>query len=561
MARLILKSPYLKPGHDQSPGGYLQYIATREGVEMAEDTSRHLPSTAEQQKEIAKLIKQHPDSKESHEYEDYLHAPTRGNADAFIQSVFELYGDPQRDVYLKYIDERPGSNGLFTDEGVPIVLSQVQKEMNESQSNIWTHIISLRREDAERLGYNSPEMWMYLLRSQRNMIAQQMKIAPENFRWYAAFHNEGHHPHVHMMAYSVDPKEAYLTKQGIETIKSNLAKEIFRQDLLQIYQKQTDLRDELRQASRKRMEEIVTEIDNGNIPLPDIAQLLIQLSDRLSKHKGKKQYGYLNTGTKKLVDEIVAILAADQRIQELYSLWYDLREDVLRTYTDKMPERIPLAQQKEFKSIRNTVVQAAQRIIVPIIAPAVAPALPCVDFSGNGEDEYQAAKEWLCEPRVPFREEVEKQLYDAAIRGSVDAIYGTGMLHLKTDPATAIGYFELAAKQGHSYAEYQLGRIYCFSLGVPQNLEAGMEWLKASAGHGNEHAATLLSRVQQGLQNVALNAASGLLCSLANMLQASGEQNFQKRLRADRKQISKTAQKKQAQGLHHQEEYQGLTMV
>ena len=189
MPRLILKSPYLKPGHDKSPGGYLQHIATREGVEMAEDTSRHLPSTAEQQKEIAKLIKHHPDSKDSYEYEDYLHAPTRGNADAFIQSVFEFYGDPQRDVYLKYIDERPGSNGLFTDEGVPIVLSQVQKEMNESQSNIWTHIISLRREDAERLGYNSPEMWMYLLRSQRNMISQQMKISPENFRWYAAFHN------------------------------------------------------------------------------------------------------------------------------------------------------------------------------------------------------------------------------------------------------------------------------------------------------------------------------------------------------------------------------------
>ena len=561
MPRLILKSPYLKPCHDKSPGGYLQYIATREGVEMAEDTSRHLPSTAEQQKEIAKLIKHHPDSKDIHEYEDYLNAPTRGNADAFIQSVFELYGDPQRDVYLKYIDERPGSNGLFTDEGVPIVLSQVQKEMNESQSNIWTHIISLRREDAERLGYNSPEMWMYLLRSQRNMIAQQMKIAPENFRWYAAFHNEGHHPHVHMMAYSVDPKEAYLTKQGIETIKSNLAKEIFRQDLLQIYQKQTDLRDELRQASRERMEEIIAEIDNGNIPLSDIAQLLIQLSDRLSKHKGKKQYGYLNTGTKKLVDEIVARLATDQRIQELYGLWYDLREDVLRTYTDKMPERIPLEQQKEFKPIRNTVVQAAQRIIVPIIVPAVAPALPCVDFSGSDENEYQAAKEWLCKPRVTICEEVEKQLYDAAIRGSVDAVYGIGKLYLETDIATAISYFELAAKQGHSYAEYQLGRIYCFGLGVPQNLEAGMEWLKASADHGNDHAASLLSRVQQGLQNVALNAASGLLCSFANMLQASGEQNFQKRLRADRKQISKTAQKKQAQGLHHQEEYHGQTMV
>ena len=187
---------------------------------MAEDTSRHLPATIDQQNQIAKLIKKHPDSRDSHEYEDYLANSTRGNADAFIESIYEVYGDPQRDVYLQYIGERPGSNGVFTDEGVPIVLSQVQQEMNESQSNIWTHIISLRREDAERLGYNDPDSWMHLLRSQRNMIAQQMKIAPENFRWYAAFHNEGHHPHVHMMAYSIDPKEAYLTKKGIETIKS-----------------------------------------------------------------------------------------------------------------------------------------------------------------------------------------------------------------------------------------------------------------------------------------------------------------------------------------------------
>ena len=560
MARLILKSPYLKPGHNKSPGGYLQYIATREGVEKAEDTSRHLPATTEQQKEVSRLIKHHPDSKDSHEYEDYLRNPTRRNADAFIQSVFELYGDPQRDVYLTYIDERPGSNGLFTDEGIPVVLSQVQKEMNESQSNIWTHIISLRREDAERLGYNSPEMWMYLLRSQRNMIAQQMKIAPENFRWYAAFHNEGHHPHVHMMAYSVDPKEAYLTKRGIETIKSTLAKEIFRQDLLQIYQKQTDLRDELRQACRDRMDEIVAEINSGNFPVPDITQLLIQLSDKLSTHKGKTQYGYLNAGTKKLVDDIVAILATDQRIQELYDLWYDLREDVLRTYTDKMPERIPLEQQKEVKSIRNAVVQAAARITLPAETVSVAPVLPRVDFSEGDKDECRAAKEWLCTPRVPICEEVKIQLYNAAIRGSVDAVYGTGKLYLNTDVSAAIGYFELAARQGHSYAEYQLGKIYCFGQGVPKDLETGIEWLKASSDHGNEHATALLNYVQQNIHSMTINASFGLLRNLAQMLQSSGEQNFKKRMRADRKIVSKTIEKKQAHGLHHQEEYQGQTM-
>ena len=264
MARLILKSPYRKPSCIRSRGGYLSYIATREGVEMAEDTSHHLPATTQQQKQIDKLIKKHPDSKDSHEYEDYLKEPTRGNAEAFLNYLFEIYDDTARDIYLQYIDERPGSNGLFTDEGVPIVLSQVQKEMNETQSNIWLHIISLRREDAERLGYNNPDTWMHLLRSQRNMIAQQMKIAPENFRWYAAFHNEGHHPHVHMMAYSIDPNEAFLTTKGIETIKSNLAKEIFKQDLLQIYQKQSDVRDELRKESRYRLHELAEGINNSS---------------------------------------------------------------------------------------------------------------------------------------------------------------------------------------------------------------------------------------------------------------------------------------------------------
>ena len=163
MARLILKSPYLKPGGKKSPGGYLKYIATREGVEMAKDTSCHLPATAEQQKRITKLLKQYKDGKDSHEYQDYLVNPTRGNADAFISGIMELHGDaPQRDVYLKYIDERPGSNGLFTDEGVPIVLSKVQKEMNKHPGNIWTHIISLRREDAERLHYSTTDAWMHL---------------------------------------------------------------------------------------------------------------------------------------------------------------------------------------------------------------------------------------------------------------------------------------------------------------------------------------------------------------------------------------------------------------
>ena len=374
---------------------------------MAEDTSRHLPATTQQQKQIAKLFRQHPDSKDTHEYEDYIANPTRSNADAFINSVIELNGMPQRDIYLKYIDERPGSNGLFTDESVPIVMSQVQKEMNEHTGNIWTHIISLHREDAERLGYNTPDAWMHLLRSQRNMIAQQMKIAPENFRWYASYHNEGHHPHVHMMAYSVEPNEAYLTKKGIENIKSALAKEIFRNDLLHIYRKQTDFRDTLRHESVARLAEIVAQINRSSFHDPVMEKLLIQLSDKLSQTAGKKRYGYLNQETKKLVDQVVARLAGEKRIQELYSLWYDLREDVLRTYTDTFPERIPLEQNKEFKSIRNAVVQVATEIdISETVSEADANTESSETFDSSAVRSAEDTPEELpplrhCCPRVP----------------------------------------------------------------------------------------------------------------------------------------------------------------
>ena len=550
MARLILKSPYLKPGGKKSPGGYLKYIATREGVEMAKDTSCHLPATAEQQKRITKLLKQYKDGKDSHEYQDYLVNPTRGNADAFISGIMELHGDaPQRDVYLKYIDERPGSNGLFTDEGVPIVLSKVQKEMNKHPGNIWTHIISLRREDAERLGYNTPDAWMHLLRSQRNMIAQQMKIAPENFRWYAAFHNAGHHPRVHMMAYSVDPNEAYLSTRGIDAIKSHLAQEIFRQDLLQIYQKQTDLRDELRQKSRDRITEIVDAINHGSFDNPQMQTMLVQLADRLGNTKGKKQYGYLNAGTKKLVDAIVAKISRDSRIQELYSLWYEQKEDVLRTYTNKMPERIPLEHQKEFKAIRNAVVQAAMQLhIPPEELPLSDPVPPCVDFVDDGSEVYPNAAESLRKPDVEPSPEVKQFLHEAAIRGSVDAVYGLGKQYLKTDIQKAISMFELAAEQGNSYAEYQLGKLCCFGQGVPQNLEVGTDWLRASASHGNASAADLLGKVQNHIHQQTTSAVFGLFRGLAGMIQSSANEHIHRRHSIDRKLRQKIEEKKQAHG-------------
>ncbi len=364
-----MKSPYIKPNSKTHIGNYISYIATRDGVEMADSTQKFMEATLIQKKIINKLLIDYPDSKDLYEYQDYLDKPNRGNADELILRIAEahaeLFGD--REKYISYIAQRPrvekiSSHGLFTDGGVPIVLSDVQKEVAESKSNVWTHIISLKREDAERLGYNNAKAWMNLIRSQRNMIAENMKIAPENFRWYAAFHNEGHHPHIHMIAYSTKPNEAYLTENGIENIKSNLAKVIFRQDLISIYQKQTEHRDRLRAEARDIVEDLVSKINSEIYISASIQHKLLELADRLSKTKGKKVYGYLKPDVKAIVDSIVDELANDNRIKKLYDLWYEQKENTIRTYTDEMPDRIPLAQNKEFKSIKNAVIKEALKL-------------------------------------------------------------------------------------------------------------------------------------------------------------------------------------------------------
>lgn len=424
MSRIIMKSPYLKPGTagGKHAGNYAKYIATREGVELAEDTLKHLPAMVKQEQLIRQILRDFPDSTDFHEYGDYKQNPTRENATEFISRVLETHSGElaEREKYVSYIAERPGvekqgKHGLFTDAGKPVVIAQVMKEMADSKSNIWTHIISLHREDAQRLGYDSAEDWMNLLRSKRNVIAQQMRIKPENFRWYAAFHDAGHHPHVHVMAYSIDPNEAYLSEEGIETIKGELAREIFRQDHISIYQKQTEYRDRLRQQGKETVAQIVEEINNGYYSNPQVEQLLIQLSQRLANTTGKKVYGYLKEDVKAIVDEIVAELSEDKNIRKLYDLWYEQREDVLRTYTDHFPERIPLEQNKEFKSIRNAVIQEALRLngwVRPTPVPKTTlepPEAPVPEEKTITEKEYREDKPPENPPEEPEIEELSEK--------------------------------------------------------------------------------------------------------------------------------------------------------
>ena len=298
MAKLILKSPYLKP--DANAEKYMNYIATRDGVE-------------------------------------------------------KLSG------YMNYIATRPGAekrgcHGLFGDSDT-VDLNAAKAEIEGHSGRVWTHIISLKREDAARLGYDNAMAWRSLLRSHRNEIAAAMKIPPDHFRWYAAFHNEADHPHVHMMAWSSDPKEGYLSKRGIKTIKSKLTNDIFRHEMLNLYEQKSEQRDAVIDNARKQLQnlrKLSPALLDSTIPF-----MLTELGANLQKTKGQKKYGYLSKTRKADVDSIVERLMLQPELSEGYQSWESLHNAICEYYGETGQTDIPITQRKEFRPIQNAVIQAA----------------------------------------------------------------------------------------------------------------------------------------------------------------------------------------------------------
>ena len=336
MPRLIFKCPYIKGGTKSTAahlGNYVKYMATRSGAERIDPGRSEQPATEKQQAMVEQILRDFPLSRGMFECEDYLAAPTRGNASDLITRALEDHYDQvaKRENYLKYIATRPraqrvGSHGLFTGAEDFLVLSQVAKAVAEHPGHVWLPIISLRREDAARLGYDNAENWKKLLSGYAMELAKGLKIPWEDFRWYAAFHDESHHPHIHMVCYSADPSKGFLTRQGIADIKAGLAKEIFRQELVEIYQKQTQSRSALNEDARAVMERLIEQMQSGVIENSRIEQLMAHLAERLRHTGGKKQYGYLKAPLKAAVDEIVDELAKDPRVAQAYPAfiksWY-----------------------------------------------------------------------------------------------------------------------------------------------------------------------------------------------------------------------------------------------
>lgn len=502
MPRLVTKFKYLKPNDRLSAGGYAEYIATREGAERIDDSRKLLPATEQQKKLIRRLLKDFPDSKHSLEHDDYLQAQTIGAASEFISRTIEEHADQALDTktYADYIATRPraerfGSHALFTDDGVPVQLSKVSAELNQYSGNIWTAIVSLRREDAERLGYNHGERWRDMLRSQTQVLSDAFHIPMQNLKWFAAFHNESHHPHVHMIVYSDVPSEGFLTKEGVAKLRSSFARDVFAQDLQSIYTQQTEHRDELRTQSRERIAGIVSEINGGVYDNPKVEDLLLQLASRLSGTSGKKVYGYLKADVKAIVDSIVDELAADNRISRLYDLWYEQREAVLHTYTDEVPEHIPLSRNKEFKPIKNVVIQEAMNLVLDRVPPEE-PNEP--DDTEQPEQEPSPQEEEP-EPEEPANNGSDGQKRSDESRQNLFQLYRNAKFFLERDtdhydPEQAILLLTTAAEQGYVWAQYRLGRLFLRGEDTEQNVDDALHWLGQAADQDNEWAQYLLGK-------------------------------------------------------------------
>ena len=555
MPRVIVTSRYLKKGASVKRGNLVKYIATRETVAIYSPKEKIKPATENQQQLIEQLLNAFPDGKETHEYDDYKINPTKENASELIAELIERNSDriADREIFIKYLAERPGvekigKHGLFSGSDDKIILSQAQKNIAEHPGNVWTHVVSLKRDDAERLGYTSPDIWKNLILKNIGAIAEAQKIDLDTLCWYAAFHNTAHHPHIHLIVYSSDSKQGYLTKSGIEKIRSVVANNIFRNELQNLYQQQTDVRDKLRSEAESVMKNMLSELQNNNQSDPQLEQLVLKLQFQLRNSKGKKVYGYLQPNIKKTVDQIIAELARNPVLKKMYDEWCALEQQKYETYTSAVQKFPSLEENRVFKPIKNAVIQAVLQMDNPV-QELDSEMFVEVDEENLGEAQSSNGFyiKWTAEYKSACTElyknhDIPKalELFQAeAEKGSILALHDLGKMYrngllgednipkseeyfqktlqgfLEIEPTAkrlkpyvqyrivkmfALGYgaeqdytkafwwFKKSADAGNKFAQYSLGSLYFYGNGVAQNYEKAFEYYKLSADQDNAYA-------------------------------------------------------------------------
>lgn len=364
MAKIIFTSRYFKNPKHSNVGKLVKYMGTREGVEKLPNGIDNSPATQKQQTLINSITKNYPESKKYLEYKDYENNSSKSNATEFIDTFVERNADRAEELkaLVSYIAERPsveklGKHGLFSQTDDKINLDEVADEISNHNGIVWTHVISLMREDAERLGYNNANKWKKQVRKNMIEIAKAHNIQLSDLQWYAAFHNTTHHPHIHLLVYSKSG-QGYLTNKGIESMRSAFGNDIFRNEQYKLFKHQTAYRNKLKDEFDELLEDVLDNCDYIFEPSPQLFNLILKLRKQLDNCKGKKVYGYLPKKTKDIVNEILKELMKDENLSELYSKWNEINNEKLSLYYDNKNKSIPIEDNKEFRSIKNKIIQA-----------------------------------------------------------------------------------------------------------------------------------------------------------------------------------------------------------
>ena len=549
MSQLIVTSRYLKNGNQKNKTkrrNYTKYIATRETVEIRSQkfVDRNANATKNQEQLINDLINDFPESKRYLEYDDYEREPTIENAGELISTIVERNADVvgNRQNFVGYMAMRPGvekrgSHGLFNEKDEPIILNQAANEIAEHKGNVWSHVVSLRREDAVRLGYDNSDAWRELVKRHISDIAKAQNIPLCNLKWYAAYHDTTHHPHIHLLVYSTNPKQGFLTKAGIDKIRSAFANDIFHDDLQSIYQEQTVSRDELKAVSKNEFESIVNIIASNDHTDPQLEELIRKLYIQLQNVKGKKVYGYLPKEIKETVNKIFSELAKDENIRQLYDKWCSLERLKYKTYTLKETELPELSANKAFQPLRNMIIRTVLNMkpfdanteiegsepndeyfdntpqnMSPLFDEAEPLAEKETDESAAAiknyikwNDQYKKACKLIYgkDAKLNDFKKAEQLLLSESQRGNVLAVYDLGKLYStdklgERNEETSIAKYTRAlqgflqiepnSKKLKPYVQYRIGKMFCYGLGTEQDYEKAFEWFERSAKQKNKFA-------------------------------------------------------------------------
>lgn len=549
MSQLIVTSRYLKNGNQKNKTkrrNYTKYIATRETVEIRSQkfVDRNANATKNQEQLINDLINDFPESKRYLEYEDYEREPTIENAGELISTIVERNADVvgDRQNFVGYMAMRPGvekrgSHGLFNEKDEPIILNQAANEIAEHKGNVWSHVVSLRREDAVRLGFDNSDAWRELVKRHISGIAKAQNIPLCNLKWYAAYHDTTHHPHIHLLVYSTNPKQGFLTKAGIDEIRSAFANDIFHDDLQSIYQEQTVSRDELKAVSKNEFESIVNMIASNDRTDPQLEELIRKLYIQLQNVKGKKVYGYLPMEIKETVNKIFSELAKDENIQQLYDKWCSLERLKYKTYTQKEMELPELVDNKVFQPVRNMIIRTVLNMkpfdvnteiensepndeyidntpqsmsplfdeAEPLEEKETDESAAAIKYYIKWADQYKKACKLIYgkDAKLNDFKKAEQLLLSESQRGNVLADYDLGKLYStdklgERNEETSIAKYTRAlqgflqiepnSKKLKPYVQYRIGKMFCYGLGTEQDYEKAFEWFERSAKQKNKFA-------------------------------------------------------------------------